>query len=89
MRTSPGPDPVFFFAALQLDSYKAAGELRSFMQRYLRDERIFLERIADTRRPWMTLVEHSGLDDAPAVITGLHNGSTDPSGGHVFDLISR
>jgi len=88
-RDLPGPDPVFFFAALQLDSYKAAGELPSFMQRYLRDERVFLERIADPRHPWMMLVEHSGLDDAPAVITDLHNGSTDPSVGHVFDLTIR
>lgn len=82
----PGPDPEFFFAATQLDAYKAAGESRAFMERYERDERAFLERVLDPERPWMRLVEHAGLDDAPTVIAELHHGSTDPAVGHVFDL---
>lgn len=80
----PGPAPEFFFAAVQLDAYKAAGESRAFMERYLRDERAFLERVADRRNPWMTLDEHVGLDDAPAVVEELHRGVSDPSVGHVF-----
>lgn len=79
-----GPPPVFFFAALQLDAYKAAGESRTFMADYLREERGFLERVGNPERPWMKLVEHAGLAGAPEVIAGLHDGSTDPSVGHIF-----
>lgn len=79
-----GPAPVFFFAALQLDAYKAEGQSRAFMQRYRRDEREFLERVGGTEQPSITLLEHTGLEDAPAVIAGLHDGSTDPAVGHVF-----
>ncbi|WP_179405321.1 DUF2855 family protein [Burkholderia guangdongensis] len=82
--TLPGPAPVFFFAALQLDAYKAAGQSRAFMERYARDERAFLGRIARPDAQWMRMVEHVGLDDAGAVIAGLHDGTTDPSVGHVF-----
>ncbi|GGU24792.1 DUF2855 family protein [Nocardioides albus] len=79
-----GPAPVFFFAALQLDAYKAEGQSRTFMQRYLRDEREFLERVAASDQPSITLREHAGLDDALGVIAGFHDGSTDPAVGHVF-----
>jgi hypothetical protein len=79
-----GPAPVFFFAALQLDAYKAEGQSRTFMQRYLRDEREFLERVGAPEQPSITLLEHTGLDDALGVIAGFHDGSTDPAAGHVF-----
>ncbi|MER6973803.1 DUF2855 family protein [Nocardioides sp. NPDC000445] len=79
-----GPAPVFFFAALQLDAYKAEGQSRAFMQRYRRDERAFLERVGGTEQPSIELLEHTGLEDAPAVIAGFHDGSTDPAVGHVF-----
>ncbi|MFE6506444.1 DUF2855 family protein [Nocardioides sp. NPDC057767] len=80
----PGPAPVFFFAALQLDAYKAEGQSRAFMQRYQRDERGFLKHVGRPERPSIELLEHAGLEDAPAVIAGFHDGSTDPSTGHVF-----
>lgn len=80
----PGPAPVFFFAALQLDAYKAEGQSRAFMQRYQRDERAFLEQVGRPERPSIELVEHAGLADAPAVIAGFHDGSTDPAAGHIF-----
>ena len=79
-----GPAPVFFFAALQLDAYKAQGQSRAFMQRYGRDEREFLERVGGPDQPSIKLVEHAGLEDAPAVIAEFHDGSTDPVAGHVF-----
>ncbi|MEU0312760.1 DUF2855 family protein [Nocardioides sp. NPDC006273] len=79
-----GPAPVFFFAALQLDAYKAAGQSRPFMQRYRDDEREFLERVAAPERPSIKLIEHAGLEDAPTVIAEFHDGTTDPVAGHVF-----
>ncbi|NGN95950.1 DUF2855 family protein [Nocardioides sp. KC13] len=79
-----GPAPVFFFAALQLDAYKAEGRSRAFMERYRRDERAFLELVGRPDRPAITLIEHAGLEDAPSVIAGFHDGSTDPAAGHVF-----
>ena len=80
----PGPAPVFFSAAHQLDAYKAAGESRAFMERYQHDEQAFLERVSDPANPWMTLVEHQGLDDAGDVLHELHHGAADPAVGHVF-----
>ncbi|EGD45582.1 hypothetical protein NBCG_00059 [Nocardioidaceae bacterium Broad-1] len=79
-----GPAPVFFFAALQLDAYKAEGQSRAFMQRYRRDERDFLEQVGGTEQPSIKLLEHAGLADAPTVIAGFHDGSTDPAVGHIF-----
>jgi hypothetical protein len=82
--TLPGPAPVFFFAALQLDAYKAEGQSRAFMQRYQRDESDFLELVGRPERPAINLIEHAGLEDAPSVIAGFHDGSTDPAAGHIF-----
>ncbi|MEI7054997.1 DUF2855 family protein [Nocardioides sp. CCNWLW239] len=79
-----GPAPVFFFAALQLDAYKAEGQSRTFMQRYQRAERDFLEHVGRPERPAIELIEHTGLEDAATVIAGFHDGSTDPAAGHIF-----
>ncbi|MEV4380226.1 DUF2855 family protein [Streptosporangium sp. NPDC049644] len=82
----PGPQPEFFFAATQLDAYKAAGQARAFMAQYERDELSFTERVADIRNPWMRLEEHRGLVDAPSVIAQLHDGTVDPAVGHIFEI---
>lgn len=79
-----GPAPVFFFAALQLDAYKAAGQSRMFMERYVNAERVFLERVARPDASWIDVIEHAGLNDVGAVVAGLYDGTTDPSIGHVF-----
>ncbi|MCR1783225.1 DUF2855 family protein [Nocardioides carbamazepini] len=84
--TLSGPQPEFFFAAMQVDAYKAAGQARAFMERYERDELTFTERVADLGNPWMRLEEHDGLSAAPSVIAQLHDGTVDPAVGHIFEI---
>lgn len=81
-----GPKPEFFFAATCLDAHRERGTLRAFYERFFADQRAFFERVVDPASPWITLVEHRGLEAAAGVVRALADGQADAAEGAVVRL---
>ncbi|KQW79778.1 DUF2855 family protein [Brevundimonas sp. Root1279] len=81
-----GPKPVFFFAATCLDDHRARGTLHAFYERFLSDQKRFFERVVDPASPWITIVEHPGLDAASGVVRALADGASDPAEGVIVRM---
>jgi hypothetical protein len=82
----PGPAPKFFFAPVQIKKRNADWGHALFNRKFNAATLGFVERIADSARPWMEVVEGNGYAAAQALIERLHAGRTDPREGHVVVL---
>ncbi|CAN5284843.1 DUF2855 family protein [soil metagenome] len=81
-----GPKPEFFFAATCLDAHRERGTLRAFYERFFADQKAFFERVVDPVAPWITIVEHDGLEAAAKVVRALADGVSDAAEGAVVRL---
>lgn len=82
-----GPRPVFFFAATCLDQHRERGTLHAFYGRFLTDQSRFFARVVDPASPWLSIVEHQGLDAAADVVRALADGASDPAEGAIVRLV--
>lgn len=81
-----GPEPRFFFAATTLDRHRERGTLQPFYERFLADQKTFFRHVTDPTHPWITIVEHRGLDAAAGVVRNLADHGGDPAEGTVVRL---
>lgn len=84
--TLKGPKPEFFFAATCLDAHRERGTLHAFYERFLNDQKTFFARVVDPASPWITIVEHQGLEGAAAVVRALADGKADAAEGAIVRL---
>lgn len=82
-----GPPPQFFFAATTLDRHRERGTLHAFYERFLADQKAFFRHVTNASNPWITIVEHQGLDAAAQVVRALADHGGDPAEGAVVRLI--
>ncbi|MGA0543967.1 DUF2855 family protein [Brevundimonas sp. VNH65] len=81
-----GPRPQFFFAATTLDRHRERGTLHAFYDRFLADQKTFFQHVTDPAHPWITLVEHQGLEAAARVVRALADHGGDPAEGAIVRL---
>lgn len=81
-----GPKPAFFFAATCLDQHRERGTLHAFYERFLADQKTFFARVIDPASPWISIVEHQGLETAAKVVRALTDGVSDPAEGAVVRI---
>jgi Protein of unknown function (DUF2855) len=82
----PGPKPTLYFAPDQIKKRNREWGYDEVNRRFGETQRAFIARVADRERPWMTVVEHHGLDEAASLISELAAGRIDPRQGHVVVL---
>lgn len=82
-----GPRPEFFFAATTLDRHRERGTLHAFYERFLADQKTFFQHVTDPAHPWITLVEHQGLEAGARVVRALADHGGDPAEGAVVRLV--
>lgn len=82
----PGPEPVFYFAPVQIRKRNADWGHALVNQRFNDAQLAFIRRVADVQAPWMQLVEHHGFEAAQTLINDMHGGRIDPRQGHVVVL---
>lgn len=82
-----GPRPKFFFAATTLDRHRERGTLHAFYDRFLADQKTFFQHVTDPAHPWISIVEHPGLEAAARVVRALADHGGDPAEGAVVRLV--
>ncbi|MGB0135127.1 DUF2855 family protein [Dokdonella sp.] len=81
-----GPAPRFFFAPEQIRKRTADWGPASFNERFSAAQGGFIARLSDPKNDWMTVVEHTGIEAAQALISDLVAGKMDPRAGHIVRL---
>lgn len=82
----PGPKPELYFAPTQIKKRNTDWGYDQVNQRFGAAQRAFIERTADSQRPWIKLVEHRGVEGAAKLLADLASGRVEPSEGHVVTL---
>jgi hypothetical protein len=81
-----GPEPIFFFAPIQIKKRNADWTPQGLQARYAEAEAAFYARASNPDDPWMTLVHHTGFNGAKAVVSMLHTTGGNPAEGAVVKL---
>ena len=84
--TLPGPQPVFYFAPVQIRKRNADWGPALVNQRFGDAQRRFIRHLNEPGNRWMQLVEHNGFAAAQQLIADLHDGKASPIEGHVVRL---
>jgi len=82
----PGPQPVFYFAPVQIRKRNADWGPQVVNQRFGEAQRRFIAHLSRPGNAWMRRVEHRGFVAAQQLIADLHDGRTRPIEGHVVLL---
>jgi hypothetical protein len=82
----PGPEPKFFFAPVQIKKRNADWGPQEVNRRFHDAQRRFLDRVRDSKNPWIEVVETRGFDAARQLIAELADGRAEPQRGHVVRL---
>jgi hypothetical protein len=82
----PGPEPVFYFAPIQIKKRNIDWGHDLVNQRFNEAQQRFIQRVSDPQDPWMTIVENKGLPATITLIDDMHGGRIDPRKGHVVRL---
>jgi hypothetical protein len=82
----PGPIPKFFFAAQQLDKYTAAGQMKTFLNRFDEAQKAFFQLVSKEASPWIVVVEREGFAAASEVIANVSSGLSNPEEGNIIYL---
>ncbi len=84
--TLSGPAPQPYFAPYQIKKRNADWGAAEVTRRFNASQLAFIERLSDSERPWMEVVEHRGLEAAKRLVEDLTHGRIDPKAGHAVVL---
>ncbi|WP_262690314.1 DUF2855 family protein [Kordiimonas aestuarii] len=82
----PGPEPLFFFAPVQIKKRNKDWTPQGVTEKYGAAEQAFYKRVSEGDSPWMELAKYKGMEGAQDVITTLFNTGGDPRHGMVVRL---
>jgi hypothetical protein len=82
----PGPQPVLFFAPAQVKKRLADWGARGLQDRLAAAWAVFIERVADPRRPWLRVVSGAGRDAVSATYLALIEGRVPANEGRILAL---
>jgi hypothetical protein len=82
----PGPEPVFYFAPVQIRKRNADWGPPVVNQRFGEATQRFFAQVGDPANPWLRVVENQGFEAAEKLIDALHSGSLPPEEGYMVRL---
>ena len=80
----PGAAPKFFFAPKQVQKRTAEWGFAEFNRKFGEAQAAFIRRVTEAASPLLRVIEHRGIEAAPALVGELASGRGDPSEGHVL-----